>query len=182
VGLKRLVEVVQEGGAVLAIVLVGLQRLRVNLRRPAMEEIGARVTMLTLESLQGSGLRFPTWLLECCKRPEVAISDIFTEEAMMMLVDRLTTPLQFIHSAWRALEAAYITGQKPVDTETVHEVLVPDLDGLEPRLMRLGYASKSLCEALNARPVEIRAFLRGRLASGRMQELHQELLKLGVVA
>jgi type II secretory pathway predicted ATPase ExeA len=38
VGLKRLVEVVQEGGAVLAIVLVGLPRLRVNLRRPAMEE------------------------------------------------------------------------------------------------------------------------------------------------
>ena len=37
-------------------------------------------------------------------------------------------------------------------------------------------------EALNARPAEIRAFLRGRLAPGRMQELHQELLKLGVVA
>jgi type II secretory pathway predicted ATPase ExeA len=182
VGLKRLVEVVQEGGAVLAIVLVGLPRLRVNLRRPAMEEIGARVTMLTLESLQGSGLPFLTWLLERCKRSEVAITDIFTEEAMTMLVDRLTTPLQFIHYAWRALEEAYVAGQKPVDAETVHEVVVPDLDGLEPRLTRLGYPVKSLCEALNARPAEIRAFLRGRLAPGRMQELHQELLKLGVVA
>jgi hypothetical protein len=37
-------------------------------------------------------------------------------------------------------------------------------------------------EALNARPAEIRAFLRGRLASGRIQELPQELIKLGIVA
>jgi hypothetical protein len=65
-----------------------------------------------------------------------------------------------------ALEEAYVAGQKPVDAETVHEVLVPDLDGLEPRLTRLGYPVKSLCEALNARPAEIRAFLRGRLAPG----------------
>jgi hypothetical protein len=99
-----------------------------------------------------------------------------------MLVDRLTTPLEFIHYAWCALEEACIAGQKLVDAQTVHEVLVPDLDGLEPRLMRLGDPVKSLCEALNAHPAEIHAFLRGRLAPGRMQELHQELLKLGVVA
>jgi type II secretory pathway predicted ATPase ExeA len=182
IGLKRLVEVVQEAGAVLSIVLVGLPRLRVNLRHPAMEEIGARVTMLTLDSLQGGGLPFLTWLLERCKRSEVAITDIFTEEAMAIFAERLATPLQFIHYAWRALEEAYVIGEKPVDVDTVQDVLAPDLDGLEPRLTRLGYPVKALCEALNARPAEIRAFLRGRLAPGRMQELHQELLKLGVVA
>jgi hypothetical protein len=48
--------------------------------------------------------------------------------------------------------------------------------------MRLGYSIKARCEALNALPAEIHAFLQGRLASGRTQELHQELLKLGVVA
>jgi hypothetical protein len=121
-------------------------------------------------------------LLERCKRSDVASTDIFTEEAMMLLVDRLTTPLQLIHYAWRALEEAYVAGQKPVEAETVHDVLVPDLDGLEPRLMRLGYPVNSLCEALIARSAEIRAFLRGRLAPGRVQQLHQELLKLGVVA
>jgi type II secretory pathway predicted ATPase ExeA len=182
VGLKRLVEVVQEGGSILSVVLLGLPRLRVHLRRPAMEEIGARVTMLTLDSLQGSGLPFLTWLLERCKRAELALTDIFTDEAMTMLVERLTTPLQVIHYAWRALEEAYVIGQKPVDVETVQEVLAPDLDGLEPRLTRLGYPVKSLSEALNVRPAEIRAFLKGRLAPGRTQELHQELLKLGVVA
>jgi hypothetical protein len=61
-------------------------------------------------------------------------------------------------------------------------VLAADLDGLEPRLTRLGSPVKALCEALNACPGEIRAFLRGRLAPGRMQGLHQELLELGVVA
>ena len=70
------------------------------------------------------------------------------------MVNRLTTTLQRIQYAWRALEEAYVAGQKPVDAETVHDVLVLDLDGLEPRLMRLGYPVKSLCEALNARPAE----------------------------
>jgi hypothetical protein len=98
------------------------------------------------------------------------------------LIHHRGRPVALFIYAWRALEEAYIAGQKPVDAETVHDVLVPDLDGLEPRLMRLGYPVKSLCEALNVRPAEIRAFVRGRLAQGRMQELHQELHKLGVVA
>jgi type II secretory pathway predicted ATPase ExeA len=76
VGLTRVVEGVQEGGAVLASVLVGLPRVRVNLRGPAMEEIGARITRLTLESPQRSSLPFLTRLLERGKRSEVAITDI----------------------------------------------------------------------------------------------------------
>ena len=52
---------------------------------------------------------------------------------MTMLVDRLTTPLQLIHYAWRAFEErafeeVYVAGQKPVDAETVHGMLVPDLE------------------------------------------------------
>jgi len=69
-----------------------------------MEEIGAKVTMLTLDSVQGGGLPFLTWLLERCKRPEVAITDIFSEEAIAIFAERLATPLQFIHYAWRVLE------------------------------------------------------------------------------
>ena len=61
-------------------------------------------------------------------------------------------------------------------------MLGPDLHGLQARLMRLGYPVKSLCAALSARSAEIRPFLRGRLAQGQMQELHQELLNLGVTA
>jgi len=47
---------------------------------------------------------------------------------MTILVDRLTTPLQLIHYAWQAFEEVYVAGQKPVDAETVHGMLVPDLE------------------------------------------------------
>jgi type II secretory pathway predicted ATPase ExeA len=136
--LNRWGEVVQEGGAVRAIVRVDRPRVRAHRRRPAMEKIGARVTRLTLESLQGRGLPLRTGLLERCMRPAVAVAAIVTAEARILWADRLTTPLQCIHSAGRALDEAYGAGQKPVDAETVRGVLVPARDGAEPRLRRLG--------------------------------------------
>ena len=47
-GLKRLMEVVADGGGTLSIVLVGYPKLRNDLRRPTMEEIGYRVTNFRL--------------------------------------------------------------------------------------------------------------------------------------
>jgi hypothetical protein len=38
-----------------------------------------------------------TWLVERCKRSDIASTDIFTEEAMALFAERLATPLQFIH-------------------------------------------------------------------------------------
>jgi type II secretory pathway predicted ATPase ExeA len=130
--------VVQAGGAVRAIVRVGRPRVRGNRRRPAMEAIGARVTMLTVASLPGRGLPLRTGRLERCMRPAVAVAAIATAEARILWADRLTTPLQCLHSARRALDEAYGAGQKPVDAETVRKVLVPARDGVEPRLRRLG--------------------------------------------
>jgi hypothetical protein len=46
--------------------------------------------------------------------------------------------------------------------------------------MRNGYNVKVLSEILNAKPREIRSFLRSQLPPGRAQELHQELLAAGV--
>ena len=43
VGLKRLIEVVRDGGGTLSIVLAGHPKLKNDLRRPTMEEIGSRV-------------------------------------------------------------------------------------------------------------------------------------------
>jgi type II secretory pathway predicted ATPase ExeA len=44
-GLKRLMEVVADGGGMLSIVLAGHPKLRNDLRRPTMEEIGYRATV-----------------------------------------------------------------------------------------------------------------------------------------
>ena len=53
VGLKRLMEVVQSGDGTLSIVLVGHPKLKNDIRRPAMEEIGSRASVFILEGIQG---------------------------------------------------------------------------------------------------------------------------------
>ena len=45
---------------------------------------------------------------------------------------------------------------------------------------RSRYNTKVLAELLNAKPREIKAFLRGQLAPGRTQELQTELLAAGI--
>ena len=85
------------------------------------------------------------------------------------------------HYAWKALEEAHQIGQKPVEVATLQTMIAQDLNSLEATLQRSRYGVKSLVEALDARPAEIRAFFRGRLSSGRQQELQQEILKLGII-
>ena len=53
VGLKRLIELVQNNGGTLSVVLVGHPKLRNDLRRPALEEIGARTSLFWLEGIKG---------------------------------------------------------------------------------------------------------------------------------
>jgi hypothetical protein len=93
---------------------------------------------------------------------------------------RARTPLQFEFYLTRALEEAHKVGQKPVGADMIDSVLAKDIDGLEPRLTREGYNTKVLAELLNAKPREIKAFLRGQLAPGRTQELQTELLAAGI--
>lgn len=54
IGLKRLMEVLEDGGGMLAVVLAGHPKLRNNLRRPTMEEIGYRTDIFTLDGIAGS--------------------------------------------------------------------------------------------------------------------------------
>lgn len=53
-GLKRLMEVVEDGGGRLSVVLAGHPKLRNDLRRPTMEEIGYRTDIFTLDGITGS--------------------------------------------------------------------------------------------------------------------------------
>ena len=58
-----------------------------------------------------------------------------------------STPLQFEYYLTRALEEAYKVGQKPVGADMIENVLVKDINGLEPRLTRQGYNAKVLAES-----------------------------------
>jgi hypothetical protein len=75
-----------------------------------------------------------------------------------------------------ALEEGYKVGQKPAGVDVIDAVLAKDIDSLEPRPTRHGYNVKALAELLNAKPGEIRSFLRGKLPPGRTQEFQSAAL------
>jgi hypothetical protein len=120
------------------------------------------------------------WLLQQVTAPTTKSDTLLTDAAATLLCERLTTPLQFELYLTRAFEEAFRVGQKPVDADTIAEILAPDLDGLEARLMRNGYNVKLLTEMLGAKPKEVRLFLTGHLPPDRTRELHDQLLTAGV--
>ena len=177
--LKQMIEKTGRRGARLTLVLAGHPRLRNDLRRPAREETGARTTVFEFEGIQGQQRRYITWLLEQ-SAPEVDPKDIVTPDALSMLADRLSTPLQIEHYLTRILEHAYRLGEKPVTPAIVEKALAPDMHDLEPTLTRYGYNIPALSELLNIRQAEVRGFLHGQLPPGRTAELHQQLLAMGL--
>ena len=52
--LKRLIEVVEDGGGTLSVVLAGHPKLKNDLRRSTMEEIGYQATVFSLDNLIGN--------------------------------------------------------------------------------------------------------------------------------
>lgn len=180
IGLKRLIEVVRNGGGTLSVVLAGHPKLKNDLSRPSMEEIGARATVFDLEPLGPERLKYINWLIGQALTAKVKVDALITTEALALLSERLTTPLQFEQYLTRAFEEAYKIGQKPVGADIVESVLAPDIDALDARLVRNGYNVKNLCELLNSKPREINAFIRGQLPPERTQQLSSQLLAVGV--
>src|SRR5271167_3780314 len=67
-GLKRLIEMLADGGGKLSILLAGHPKLRNDLRNPNMEEIGNRTVVFSLEGVTGSQREYIEWLLVSCAR------------------------------------------------------------------------------------------------------------------
>lgn len=177
--LKQMIEKTGRRGSRLTVVLAGHPRLKNELRRPSREETGARTTVFEFEGIQGQQRRYITWLLEH-SAPEVDPMDILTSDALSLLADRLSTPLQIEHYLTRVLEQAYRLGEKPVTPAIVGKALAPDMHDLEPTLTRYGYNIPALSDLLNIRQAEVRGFLHGQLPPGRMEELHHQLLAVGI--
>ena len=176
--LKQFIEKTRHRGSRLTVVLAGHPRLKNEWRRPAREEIGARMTVLELEGIQGQQRRSILWLLEQCAA-SVAPGDIVTAAALDLLAERLLTPLQIQHYLTRVLEQASRLGEKPVTPASVHATLAPDMHALEPTLTRYGYNVTALSELLHIRLAEVRAFLHGQFPPGRTEELPNHLLAAG---
>ncbi|MBE7213305.1 MAG: AAA family ATPase, partial [Gluconacetobacter diazotrophicus] len=92
VALKRLTEVVTEGGGQLSVVLVGHPRLRNDLRRPQMEEIGDRASVFEFGGLRDRQRDYIDWVLRSCLEEGVEPEEVIGEAAATLLAARLKTP------------------------------------------------------------------------------------------
>ena len=179
-GLKRLMEVIEDGDGRLSVILSGHPKLRNDLRRPTMEEIGFRTDVFNLDGIAGSQREYINWLIGSCTKSEIAIESVLTLDAIDLLATRLRTPLQIQMHLALALEAGYQTGETPISVELMESVLSRQLDDLEPTLTRHGYRIKDLVEQFDAKPAEIKALFSNTLDATRMAELRCQFQAAGL--
>lgn len=179
-GLKRLIEMVEDSNSTLSVVLAGHPKLKNDLRRPTMEEIGYRTTVHSLDNQIGNQRQYLAWLLGACLSEGTEIDEVIEREALELLAVTLKTPLQIEQHLTLAFEAAYKIGEKPVTKVIVESVLSKQLNDLEPTLTRHGYNVKTLAEQFGAKPAEIRSLFRNQLEPTRMYELQQQMLAAGL--
>lgn len=181
VSIKRLIELTEDSGCIFSVVVAGHPKLGNDLKRPSMEEVGARSQIFTISNLSENKKQYCEWLLKNCSPKEIKPHDIIQPEAMEFLAHSLVTPLQINHYLKQALEKAFLAGCKPVTMEIIQSVLSPDIDGIEAKLSRHGYSIGTICEMINAKPSEVKMYLRGILSPSKTQEFNAEIRKLGLI-
>src|ERR1700738_4957256 len=119
IALKRLTEVVVEGGGQLSVVLLGHPKLKNDLRRPKMEEIGDRTTVFEFGGLRDRQRDYIDWVLRTSLAESVTSDDVITDEAATRLAAKLKTPLQIGQHLVRAFEAGFEIGARPIDANVI---------------------------------------------------------------
>jgi type II secretory pathway predicted ATPase ExeA len=178
-GLKHLMELVTGSGYILSIVLAGHPKLKNDLGRSSMEEIGYRTSIFEFNGIVGYQRDYLGWLLETCGGDNVE-EIFFTDEAADLLCDRLKTPREMQAYLTQALEMGYATGDKPIGISVVESALARRVDDLEPTLTRHGYRIRDLVEQFDAKPAEIKAFYNQKLDPARAAELRNKMRKAGL--
>jgi type II secretory pathway predicted ATPase ExeA len=179
-GLKRLMELAEDVGGVLSVVLAGHPKLRNDLRKDVMEEIGFRTDVFSLDGIAGAQREYIEWLLRACTGGSDEADAIFTDEAIDLLSSKLRTPLQVQLHLARALEASYQTGERQVSEDVVQSVISRHIDDLEPTLTRHGYRLKDLVEQFDGKAHEFKALFNNTLDAERANELRDKMLAAGI--
>ena len=179
-GLKRLMEVIQDGGGKLSILLAGHPKLQNDLKSPSMEEVGYRTITISLDSLQDNLKEYVYWLLNECGSQSEKVTSIIEEQAIDYLAEKLSTPLQIEQHLTMAMEEGYKIGIKPITTDLLDITLSKHIDDIEPILIRHGYNEKAIIEQFHYRPAEIRKYFRKELDSSRLTEITREMREAGL--
>lgn len=180
VSLKRLIELVRSNGEKLSVILAGHPKLKNDLRRPTLEEIGGRTHAFSLEGIRGHESEYIEWLLRKATQEKVKPTDILEAETISYLAERLSTPLQIEQYLTLAMNEAYEVGEKPITADFMETVMAISLDEIEPNLIRHGYNVKSIARLLNIRPSEVRSFLHNQLSEEKTTEMREQILKIGI--
>lgn len=180
--LKKLIIIAQLCKRSLSIVLLGHPRLRFDLMRPEMQEIGNRIKYLTLKGIEGCEKEFFEWMMKICLKKGVKTSDILTDDAVDFIISRFRTPLQMQHFVSRAMEEAFLAGVKPINLEMVSYVVSKDLDSKVSILTRQGYAPKKLADALETTVKEISLYFQCKLQPQRAKEIEEQIYQMGILA
>ena len=180
VSLKRLIELVRSNGERLSVILAGHPKLKNDLRRPTLEEIGGRTQTFSVESIRGHEAEYIEWLLTQAAIEKVKPTDILEAETISYLAERLSTPLQIEQYLTLTLNEAYEVGEKPITADFMETILAIGLDEIEPNLIRHGYNVKSIARLLNVRPSQVRSFLHNQLSPEKTTEMREQILKIGI--
>ena len=180
VGLKRLTEIIKAGGGVLSIVLVSHPRLRNYLNRPTMEEIGHRTTKFVFEGLGDQTRVYLDWLINAALAKGTKPKDVIESDALELLAEQFSAPLQFAEHLTRAFTEAFHVGSRPVNRDIIEETLSVGFDHLDARLARIGCTAKALVEQFDARPAEVNRLMKGKLDAERTQELTEAMRRAGL--
>ena len=179
-GLKRLMEVIHEGGGKLSIVLAGHPKLRNDLKSPTMEEVGYRALTMSLDASQGILRDYINWLLDKCTDDKMKVKDIIEDQAVDYLAEHLTTPLQVEQHLTLALEEAYAVGVKPINVDLLEETLSSRIDEIEPTLIRHGYNERVIADQFRYKPADVRKLFKGDLDPTRAKEMTAEMREAGL--
>ena len=180
--LKRLVEVVHINSKFpLSLILIGLPRLKNNICRSSMEEVGARTEIIELEGMNTEEkIQFSKWLITSCTEKNKKTSEIIDDSSIKLLAEKVATPLQIEQALELAFTQAYQMGENKVSKEIMEHAIAKDINAVDAKLARLGYKPKDLAEVLHIRPAEARNFINGKLTRTRFEELRDGLLQVGV--
>jgi hypothetical protein len=173
-------ELAEDVGCLLSVVLAGHPKLRNELRKDTMEEIGYRTDVFSLDGIVGAQREYIAWLLNTCSGDKEAADTILTDDAVDLLATKLRTPLQVHLHLALALEAGYQTGERPVSVEVVESVLSRHIDDLEPTLTRNGYRMKDLVDQFGGTVREFKALFNNTLDPERAAELRDKMLAAGI--
>jgi type II secretory pathway predicted ATPase ExeA len=101
--------------------VAGHPKLKNDLRRSSMEEIGSRATIFELEGLGSEKRKYLKWLLAQSVAPKTKIESVMTDDAVAMLSEKLSTPLQFEYYLTRALQGRPETGRRGYDRKCARQ-------------------------------------------------------------